>query len=240
MIIENMGVLAPSIAHIWNQSIDGRGMFSKGGKVARVIPIYKGKNLDTPLYTNYCPISLLPIVGKILERIMYNQLMEFFISSSTLYRLQYGFRGKHSTIHAMLDFVNFTAEGVDGGEVVYGVFCDLSKAFDTLNHENLLKKLHHYGIRGNAQAWLWSYLTDRTQYVHWMGKSYERLLLSTGVSQGSVLGLLLFLIYINDLPSCTDTLKVVLFADDSNLILKGDDPKILAETVTTELEKVND
>jgi hypothetical protein len=91
MIIENMGVLASSIAHIWNQSINSEGMFPKGGKVARVIPIYKGKNLDASLYTNYRPISLLPIVGKILEWIMYNQLMEFFTSSLKLYGLQYGF-----------------------------------------------------------------------------------------------------------------------------------------------------
>jgi hypothetical protein len=71
----------------------------------------------------------------------------------------------------MLDFVNFTGDGVDGGEVAYRVFCDLSKAFDTLNHENLLKKLHHYRIRGHTQAWVRSYLTDRTLYIHWMGES---------------------------------------------------------------------
>jgi hypothetical protein len=140
----------------------------------------------------------------------------------------------------MMDFVNYTGEGVDGGDVAYGVICDLSKAFDTLNHENLLKKLYHYEIRGTAHAWFRSYLTDRTQYVYWMGETSGKLPLSTGVPQRSVLGPLLFLLYINDLPSCTDVLKVVLFADDPNLILRGKDPKILAETLTTELEKVND
>ena len=115
-----------------------------------------------------------------------------------------------------------------------------SVAFDTLNHENLLRKLHHYGIRGTAQAWFKSYLSNRTQYVSWMGKDSDVLALTTGVPQGSVLGPLLFLLYVNDLPSSTDKLKVVLFADDSNLLLKGNDPKILAETMTSELEKVSD
>ena len=121
-----MASLATTIAHIWNQSLDSGGVYPKAGKVARVIPIFKGKNLDPALYTNYRPISLLSIVGKILERVMYNQLMEFLDLCSILYGSQYGFRRGHSTIHAMLDFVSHIGEGVDNGEVAYRVFCDLS------------------------------------------------------------------------------------------------------------------
>merc|ERR1711954_186950 len=126
-----------------------------------------------------------------------------------------------------------------GNQYAIGVFCDLSKAFDTLNHDILLQKLDHYGIRGKANLWFRSYLTNRRQYVELNGKKSTTLPLPTGVPQGSILGPLLFLIYINDLPSAAN-LKCVSFADDSNLIIQGSDLANLTSSLTKELEHVSD
>merc|ERR1711954_328063 len=126
-----------------------------------------------------------------------------------------------------------------GNQFAIGVFCDLSKAFDTLNHEILLNKLNHYGIRGKANMWFRSYLTERKQYVELNNKKSSTLSLPTGVPQGSILGPLLFLIYINDLPSAAN-LKCASFADDSNFIIQGSDLANLTTSLTKELEHVSD
>ena len=132
------------------------------------------------------------------------------------------------------------ANSVDNGEFAFGVFIDLSKAFDTINHGLLLKKLKYYGINDLSLQWFSSYLANRSQYVIWNGVSSTTLPISTGVPQGSVLGPLLFLLYINDLPKTTKILQLILFADDSNLLLQGKNLSDMSKTLTTELGVIND
>ena len=238
-MLPSLVTLAPIIAHIWNKSIEA-GTFPDAGKIAKVVPVFKGKGLDPTEFSNYRPISLLPILAKLLERIMCAQLTEYLDSNSLLFKSQYGFRKKHNTDFATMDFVADIASSVDKGEFAFGVFIDLSKAFDTINHEVLLQKLKWYGIKGKPLDWFESYLSGRRQYVEFNGVTSETLPNTTGVPQGSVLGPLLFLLYVNDLPCSSETVKMVLFADDSNLLLKGKRPEDIANIANGEIEHIQD
>ena len=237
IILEDVDILAPVLAHLVNCSLKS-GVFPRNGKIARVIPVYKGKG-EKSEFVNYRPISLLPVFSKIIERLIYNKVFEFLVRYEILFESQYGFRSGHNTTHAALDFISKIEETIEASSYAIGVFCDLSKAFDTLNHDILLDKLEHYGIRGIAQSWFRSYLSNRSQYVDLNGYKSTELPLPTGVPQGSILGPLLFLLYINDLPSASK-LKCVIFADDTNLLIQGNDLKLLAETLNKELEIVDD
>ena len=139
---------------------------------------------------------------------------------------------------ALLDIYDKISAAIDNHEFSVGVFIDLSKAFDTLNHDILLKKLEYYGIRGITLAWFRSYLMDRQQYVYLNGASSVLGKVNCGVPQGSVLGPLLFIIYINDIIQCSDVLKLILFADDTNLFYHNSDICQLEYVVNNELEKL--
>ena len=237
IILSDIGLLAPVLAHLVNFS-QKTGIFPDGGKIARVIPVYKNKGSKN-IFGNYRPISLLPVFSKIIERLIYNKLFEFLVRYQILFESQYGFRSGRNTTHATLDFIWSVEDAIESNQFAIGIFCDLSKAFDTLNHTILLQKLDHYGIRGKANEWFRSYLKDRKQYVELNNMKSSCLPIDTGVPQGSILGPLLFLIYINDLPSAAN-LKCVSFADDSNLLIQGDNLKELTLTLTKELEGVSD
>ena len=192
-------------------------------KTAKVIPIFKkGSKL---LVCNYRPISLLSNLNKILEKLMFNRVYDYLEKNGIIYKLQFGFRSKHSTKHALIDITENIKRALDNKKFGCGIFVDLQKAFDTVNHEILIKKHAHYGIRGVANNWFSSYLTKRSQYVSILGFDSSQKESRHGVPQGSVLGPLLFLLYINDLHRAIKFSKVYHFADDTNLLRVSDCPK---------------
>ena len=185
---------------------------------------------------NFRPISLLSIFDKIIEKLMHTKLYQFLEDNDIIYTNQYGFRKHMSTIHALIQITEKIKSSIEAGKVGVGIFIDLKKAFDNVNHDILLMKLDHYGVRGTANEWFRSYLSNRKQYVFFNGHASEQKSTLFGVPQGSVLGPLLFLIYINDLPDFSDVLKSFLFADDTNIYYEADNLHDLEFIVNKELK----
>jgi len=177
--------------------------------------------------------------SKIFEKIMYKRLNSYLLYNNFLTNNQFGFKEQHSTSMAILQLVDQIATEIDHGNLTIGVFIDLSKAFDTINHNILIDKLSLYGIRGNCLNWIRSYLYNRRQYVYLNEVESDMLPVNCGVPQGSTLGPLLFIVYINDIVNVSRILQLILFADDTNIFLSG--PKIdeLCITLNTELSKLS-
>ena len=165
-------------------------------------------------------------------------MLDFLRKHNILYKLQFGFRENHSTALALTEALNEIYTNLNEGNFVLGVFLDLKKAFDTIDHSILIKKLQHYGFRGLVSNWFSSYLTDRKQNTVVNGHTLELGVVKTGVPQGSVLGPILFTIYVSDMPNATELLPR-LFADDTNIFVSGKDVDNLVEDTNTELQKLH-
>ena len=204
--------------------------------MAKVIPLFKtGDKHD---FTNYRPVSLLSQFSKVLEKLYVQRLDVFIEKNNLLSESQYGFRTNRSTALALMKITEEITTAIDNYEHTIGVFIDLKKAFDTIDHTILISKLNNYGVRGVVLDWLISYLHNRQQYVQLEGYRSECLKLECGVPQGSILGQKLFILYINDICEVSKIMHFVLFADDTNFFFSGDNLISVAESITNEMVKL--
>ena len=171
---------------------------------------------------------------------MFSRIYSFLDVNKSLYNLQFGFRAKHSTIHALIQITEKIRAEIDNNNYACGIFLDLQKAFDTVDHNILIKKLSYYGIRGISNKWFQSFLSNRTQSVEINGKKSSSLPVEYGVPQGSVLGPLLFLIYINDLHTAIKHSNVYHFADDTSLLNANKSLKIINKQCNQDLKLLNE
>jgi retron-type reverse transcriptase len=208
--------LTPIITKLINKAIL-ENIYPDILKIAKVLPIYKSG--DKTILNNYRPISILISINKIFEKILYAQLINHIEKNKIMYKHQYGFRKHHNTTHALISSYDYIIEQINNNKFVMGLFIDLRKAFDSINHSILINKLTYYGINGPFLNILRDYLKNRKIFTQIGSISSEMLPISYGVPQGSVLGPILFLLFINDIQYLTDN-ELKLFADDTNMFIQ--------------------
>ena len=222
--------------HICNTAFVS-GIFPEKMKIAKIIPLFKQG--DTKDLNNYRPISLLPAFSKILEKLIYNRLNDFFTYNNILTDAQYGFRKHRSTVNAVIQLYDHVLKSFDRNNYTAGVFLDFKKAFDCVDHAILIKKLEHYGLRGITLKLISNYLHNRQQFTFYLNTYSSKTALTHSVPQGSILGPLLFNIYINDIFRASDKLKIILFADDSCLYYSNSNIYDLIHVINRELNFVD-
>ena len=225
--------LAIPLSMLFNQSVNS-GVFPQVLKQAIVIPIHKKGSKEE--LSNYRPISLLNIFSKIFEKLMKEFLLNYLTTKNIINSSQYGFRSGISTFDALSTFSEKIYSTLDSKQSLLSIFIDYTKAFDTVNHNILLKKLHYYGIRGIIHDWFRNYLFHRTQCTKVSQQISSPKTIHFGVPQGSVLGPILFLLYINDLPNIFTNSKTILFADDATLYISGENLNNMIHLANNDLE----
>lgn len=211
-------VICDVLSHIANLMLS-TGVFPEDLKLARVVPVHKGGNINE--LSNYRPISVLPVLSKIFEGIINSRIADFLHKYNVIVDSQYGFTKNKTTEQALLVVKDKIIDNIENKKCTLGLFLDFRKAFDCVHHETLLKKLCNYGVRGIALNLLRSYLSNRSQYVRTNNISSDIQVVKHGVPQGSVLGPLLFITYINDLAGIHNSPDLVMYADDTNLFFSS-------------------
>ena len=180
----------------------------------------------------------MPSFSKILERLIFNRCVDHLEKHDILNEKQFGFRKNHSTYMAIIELIDKINNAVEKRETTLALYLDLSKAFDTIDHNILLYKLEHYSFRGIVPDWFRSYLSNRTRYVYYNNCKSEKLDITCGVPQGSILGPLLFILYINDIVNTSNMLQFILFADDTTILFSDKDISSKVDLINTELKEV--
>ena len=227
--------IAPSVTNLLNMSIETR-TFPKIWKCGKVTALFKSG--DRNIASNYRPISVLPTLSKVLERVVHIQLYQHLTDNNIITNAQHGFRSKRSTTSALTKFSDEILSNMENGKLCGAVSLDLSKAFDTVDHEILLKKLQWVGVSDFDLQWFKSYLSDRSQRTTCANHMSDALPVTVGVAQGSILGPLLFIVYINDLPEIVKHCKVSIYADDTILYCFSSSTVILEDSLNADLTVV--
>ena len=227
--------LSVVLAYIINRSMYS-GYVPNIMKIGKQTPVHKGGDISVK---NYRPITVCSNIAKILEKVVRERVMNYLRNIKILNKSQFGFRNKHSTNHAIINLLETTLEGMEQGMKVGGVFLDVAKAFDTINHRFLLRKLEYYGFRGKTLMWMESYITNRLQYVNIRNSYSELYELDWGIPQGGILAPILFILFMNDITNSSKVFDFSIYADDTCLILKID-AKNYEESMRNELKKIVD
>ena len=229
-----ISVLAPSLVQLFNLLSLSLGRFQDSWKLARVAPIFKDGATDDK--SNYRPISVLPVISRLFEKLIFDQLYDFLNRNQLIFLLQSAFRKLHSVLTCLLKSTNNWYLNIDKGRYTAAVFINLKKAFDTVDHDILLNKQNYYGVRGKELSLFRSYLFNRKQFCTVNGHTSATEGVGCGVPKGSCLGPLLFLVYVNDLPYCLKTSDVAMYADDTTTYYSSPSMNDINTAINADLE----
>ena len=202
------------------------------------MPLHKSGNKAN--FDNYRPISVLQVLSKVIERVVHNQLYDYLENHNLLSQYQFGFRKNRSTAQAVAYYTDCIRKQMDKGKLTGSLYLDLRKAFDTVNHGKLLSKLELYGVKGTKLLWFRNYLFGRQQSVCFEHIYSSKQYITCGVPQGSILGPLLFVIYVNDLHLTLERCNIMMYADDTVIYYASSDSKVIENTINKEISKITD